>query len=66
MVRTLHSFIMVTLGTGVGGGIIMNKKLFRGNLALRVKLVILQLNIADQNVIADHLVVLKHLWVIPI
>ncbi len=26
----LHSFIMVTLGTGVGGGIIMNRKLFRG------------------------------------
>jgi glucokinase len=28
--RNWHSFIMVTLGTGVGGGIIMNKKLFRG------------------------------------
>jgi glucokinase len=28
--KQLHSFIMVTLGTGVGGGIIMNRKLFRG------------------------------------
>ena len=28
--KHLHSFVMVTLGTGVGGGIIMNKKLFRG------------------------------------
>ena len=28
--KNLHSFIMVTLGTGVGGGIIMNRKLFRG------------------------------------
>ncbi len=26
----LENFIMVTLGTGVGGGIIINKKLFRG------------------------------------
>jgi glucokinase len=29
--RKLNSFIMVTLGTGVGGGIIYNKKLFRGD-----------------------------------
>jgi glucokinase len=28
--RKLCSFVMVTLGTGVGGGIIMNRKLFRG------------------------------------
>ena len=28
--RNKNSFIMVTLGTGVGGGIILNKKLFRG------------------------------------
>lgn len=28
--KKLDSFIMVTLGTGVGGGIIYNKKLFRG------------------------------------
>lgn len=28
--KRLDSFIMVTLGTGVGGGIIFNKKLFRG------------------------------------
>jgi len=28
--KTLNSFLMVTLGTGVGGGIIYNKKLFRG------------------------------------
>ena len=28
--RKLHSFVMVTLGTGVGGGIIINRKLFRG------------------------------------
>ena len=28
--KNLHSFIMVTLGTGVGGGIIWNRKLFRG------------------------------------
>ncbi len=28
--KNLHSFVMVTLGTGVGGGIIMNRKLFRG------------------------------------
>lgn len=28
--KNLSSFIMVTLGTGVGGGIIYNKKLFRG------------------------------------
>jgi len=27
----LKSFIMVTLGTGVGGGLILNKKLFRGD-----------------------------------
>ncbi|MEE9431204.1 MAG: ROK family protein [Melioribacteraceae bacterium] len=30
--KTLNSFIMITLGTGVGGGIIYNKKLFRGEL----------------------------------
>lgn len=30
--KNLNSFIMVTLGTGVGGGIIYNKKLFRGEL----------------------------------
>jgi len=29
--KDLSSFIMVTLGTGVGGGIIYNKKLFRGD-----------------------------------
>ncbi|MCB0749015.1 MAG: ROK family protein, partial [Ignavibacteriae bacterium] len=29
--KDLNSFIMVTLGTGVGGGIIYNKKLFRGD-----------------------------------
>jgi glucokinase len=29
--KKLDSFIMVTLGTGVGGGIIYNKKLFRGD-----------------------------------
>jgi glucokinase len=29
--KNLDSFIMVTLGTGVGGGIIYNKKLFRGD-----------------------------------
>lgn len=28
--KILNSFIMVTLGTGVGGGIIYNRKLFRG------------------------------------
>lgn len=28
--RKLSNFVMVTLGTGVGGGIIINKKLFRG------------------------------------
>ena len=28
--KKIESFIMVTLGTGVGGGIIFNKKLFRG------------------------------------
>ncbi len=28
--NNLENFIMVTLGTGVGGGIIINKKLFRG------------------------------------
>lgn len=28
--KNLESFIMITLGTGVGGGIIFNKKLFRG------------------------------------
>ncbi len=29
--KDLTSFIMVTLGTGVGGGIIFNRKLFRGD-----------------------------------
>jgi len=29
--RKLNSFILITLGTGVGGGIIYNKKLFRGD-----------------------------------
>jgi glucokinase len=29
--KKFHSFIMVTLGTGVGGGIIFNKKIYRGN-----------------------------------
>lgn len=28
--KNYNNFIMVTLGTGVGGGIILNKKLFRG------------------------------------
>ncbi len=28
--KSLDNFIMITLGTGVGGGIIVNKKLFRG------------------------------------
>ncbi|MFO7446459.1 MAG: ROK family protein [Ignavibacteriaceae bacterium] len=28
--KKLNSFVMVTLGTGVGGGIIMDRKLFRG------------------------------------
>ena len=28
--KKLESFIMVTLGTGVGGGIVFNKKIFRG------------------------------------
>ncbi len=28
--KKLESFLMITLGTGVGGGIIFNKKLFRG------------------------------------
>jgi glucokinase len=28
--KKLDSFVMITLGTGVGGGIIMNRKLFRG------------------------------------
>jgi glucokinase len=28
--KKYNSFIMITLGTGVGGGIIINKKLFRG------------------------------------
>jgi glucokinase len=28
--KKLDSFIMVTLGTGVGGGIVFNKKIFRG------------------------------------
>ncbi|MCB9209044.1 MAG: ROK family protein [Ignavibacteriales bacterium] len=30
--KKLNSFIMITLGTGVGGGIIYDKKLFRGDL----------------------------------
>ncbi|MBK8945904.1 MAG: ROK family protein [Ignavibacteriae bacterium] len=29
--KNLRSFIMITLGTGVGGGIIINNKLFRGD-----------------------------------
>lgn len=29
--KKLSNFVMVTLGTGVGGGIIINKKLFRGD-----------------------------------
>lgn len=29
--KELNSFIMVTLGTGVGGGIILDRKLFRGD-----------------------------------
>ncbi|GAB6281727.1 MAG: ROK family protein [Ignavibacterium sp.] len=28
--KSLDSFVMITLGTGVGGGIILNNKLFRG------------------------------------
>lgn len=28
--KKINSFIMITLGTGVGGGLILNKKLFRG------------------------------------
>jgi glucokinase len=30
--RGLTNFVMVTLGTGVGGGIIINKKLYRGEI----------------------------------
>jgi glucokinase len=29
--RNINSFLMVTLGTGVGGGIILNRKLYRGD-----------------------------------
>jgi glucokinase len=29
--KSLNSFIMVTLGTGIGGGIIINKKIYQGN-----------------------------------
>ncbi|MCK9211243.1 MAG: ROK family protein [Ignavibacteriaceae bacterium] len=29
--KNYKSFVMITLGTGVGGGIILNKKLFRGD-----------------------------------
>lgn len=29
--KSYKSFVMITLGTGVGGGIILNKKLFRGD-----------------------------------
>lgn len=29
--KKFHSFIMVTLGTGVGGGIVINKKLYHGD-----------------------------------
>jgi glucokinase len=29
--RKYNSFVMITLGTGVGGGIILNKKLYRGD-----------------------------------
>ncbi len=29
--KKINSFIMITLGTGVGGGIIYNKKIFRGD-----------------------------------
>ncbi|HMN25085.1 MAG TPA: ROK family protein, partial [Ignavibacteriaceae bacterium] len=28
--KKIDSFVMVTLGTGVGGGIVFNKKIFRG------------------------------------
>jgi len=28
--KKLNSFVMITLGTGVGGGIVFNKKIFRG------------------------------------
>ncbi len=30
--KKFNSFIMITLGTGVGGGIILNKKLYRGEI----------------------------------
>jgi glucokinase len=30
--RKLNSFIMITLGTGVGGGIIINKRIYRGEV----------------------------------
>lgn len=33
-----ESFIMITLGTGVGGGIIFNKKLFKGTMGMAAEL----------------------------
>lgn len=30
--KKLNSFVMITLGTGVGGGIILNRKLYRGEI----------------------------------
>ncbi len=30
--KRLNSFVMITLGTGVGGGIILNRKLYRGEI----------------------------------
>jgi glucokinase len=32
--RKLNNFIMITLGTGVGGGIIINRKIFRGEAGI--------------------------------
>lgn len=43
--KKLDSFIMVTLGTGVGGGIIYNKKLFRGNFGAAGEIGHLTINI---------------------
>lgn len=36
--KNFHSLIMLTLGTGVGGGIIFNRQLFRGSTGLAAEL----------------------------